>query len=67
MPHPGKHYGQAGQGCEQAGLIADVPAHCRGLDRMSLKVPSNPKYSVIHRMLTRARKWSRDCVLKQQF
>ena len=30
-PLPGNIQGQVGRGSEQAGLVEDVPAHCRGL------------------------------------
>ena len=31
MPHPWEHSGQSGRGSEQPDLVADVPAHCRGV------------------------------------
>lgn len=42
-------------GSEQPDQDEDVPAHARGLDRMSLKVTSNPSYSVIQ--------WPKDSVV----
>lgn len=36
-----------GQGSEQPGLGANVPAHCKGLDCMTLKVPVKSNYSMV--------------------
>ena len=44
---PGNIQGQFGWGSEQPGLVEDVPAHCRGWGRRPLKVPPNPKHSMI--------------------
>lgn len=69
MASPGNTHGKAGQGSEQLDVAEDVPAHCRELDWMALKVPSKPKPSVIpwpshvnrSRPVTAASKSSAEC------
>lgn len=48
---PGNNHGQVGWDSEQPILVEDVPTHWwEGLDRWTLKVLSNPKYSIILRI-----------------
>ena len=42
-PFPGSIQGQAEWGCEQPGLVGDVPAYISGLQLDDLKGPFQPK------------------------
>ena len=42
-PIPGNIQGQFGGGFEQPDLVADVPAHCRGLDLITFNGLFQPK------------------------
>lgn len=45
-PIPEKIQGFVGWSSEQPDVVVEVPGHCRGLDKMILKVPSNPNHSI---------------------